>query len=192
MKINTKIKPSSLFLDLHPNAFLIIDGNAAGDIEDKHQSLQERVDTFKFITRKDASNEPSSFYFLVEYENMFYNELRRLLQILDESPELDVYITPIGRFKDDKWDIFHNIIQPKLLTAFKDRDVTFLWDPNTIDEDIKSFWGFIDVTGKYNIFYKDDPAVPFKHEYAVNYFEVQAKDKEHAKQLAQEKTNVNN
>ena len=128
MKINTKIKPSSLFLDLHPNAFLVIDGNAAEDPEDTYHSLRERMDVFKFITRKNTSEAPSSFYFLTEYEAVFYQEIRRLLKVMEENPHLDVYITPIGRHKEDKWDIFHKVIQPKLLTIFKDKDVTFLWD----------------------------------------------------------------
>ena len=55
-----------------------------------------------------------------------------------------------------------------------------------IDSDLKEFWGFEDVNGKYNIFYKDDPAVPFKHDFAVRYFDVKATSKEHAQQLMQE------
>lgn len=192
MKINTKIKPSSLFLDLNPNVLLVIDGNAADDPNDKHYSIRDRLDVFKFITRKDTIDRPSSFYYLAEYEKVFYSELRRLLKLMRENPELDVYVTPLGRFKNDKWDIFHNVIQPKLVAALKDQDVTFLWDPATIDDELKDFWGFVDVNGKYNIFDKEDIAVPFEHEYAVKYFDLKAKNKQHAKELAQRQSDAIN
>ena len=177
MKVNTKIKPSSLFLDITPNVLLVIDGNMADDPNDKYYSIRNRTDVFKFITRKDVTDAPSSFYFLEEYEGVFYQELRRLLNVIDQNPHLEVYITPIGIFKNDKWDIFHKVIQPKLLAAFKNRDVTFLWDPETIDDALKPFWGFLDVKGQYNIFHKDDVVVPFKHEYAVEYYDIQASNK---------------
>ena len=68
-----------------------------------------------------------------------------------------------------------------MIATFKnDNNVTFLWDPDTINKQLLEYWGFVDVNQNYNIFHKSDVVVPFKHNYAKEYYEISAYSKEEA------------
>lgn len=181
MNIESKLKINSLFLDTHQDSIYVVDSDINKNITPDLKHLDNRLDIFKFTTCKNFENNYSSFFNLSEYESVFYNEISNLNLILKESPELKVYISIIGKFKLDKYDIFNNIIVPKLIATYKNNDnIILLWDPENVNKTISTYWGFLDVQGKYNLFNKTDPAVPFSHDYAIKYYMVDAYDKNDA------------
>jgi len=177
MNIKTNLKITKFFLDTTPNTIVVISENKQNTGNEEYSELRDRIDTFRFITRKDSKNKTTSYFNLDAYEKIFYSELNRLFTLIRELPEYTFYLTKIGKYKDDPYDIFNNIIEPKLISSLGQlANVVFLWNPDNNTEILK-YWGFLDVNNKINLFEKTDPAVPFKHKFALKYFEVEAKDK---------------
>ena len=184
MKINTNIKINRFFLDITPNIITVISENAKNSGDELFSKYRDRPDTFKFITRKKPSDEPNAFFTVNDYHLIFYRELRRLIDLIKGSPDYTFYITPLGFYKNDRYDIFNNIIKPRLTHALQDFDnVIFTWDPETIDKTLTQYWGFVDVQGRYNIFLYDDIAVPFKHKYMKTTYSLEAYSKDNAVNL---------
>lgn len=106
-------------------------------------ALRNEINTYGFITKKTSANDAKAFYKLDEYEQVFYNEIRKLTNIIKQNTDNIYLISALGAGLANKHHIFELVIEPKIRTLLVDyKNVKFLWSEKKEDA-LLLYWGYI-------------------------------------------------
>jgi hypothetical protein len=93
--------------------------------------LRDNPQSYGFITKKFPDNRDESFYRPKEYAIVFFDELVKLRERVQEEPFKYFYISQLGAGLANKYNIWENIIKNGLEKNLKEYpNVIFLWDEN--------------------------------------------------------------
>lgn len=92
-------------------------------------ALRDHPQSYGFITKKYPDNHDNSFYRPNEYSAIFFDELVKLREFIQDEPFKTFYISQLGAGLANKYYIWENIIKQGLEKNLKDYpNVVFLWD----------------------------------------------------------------
>jgi hypothetical protein len=91
--------------------------------------LRDHPHALGFITKKFPDNNDTSFYTPEEYAPIFFEELRKLQQIVDKHPTKTFYISKLGQGLANRYEIWERIIHTNLVRDLEKFDnVVFCWN----------------------------------------------------------------
>lgn len=91
-------------------------------------TLRDLPNTYGFITKKYPSNANSSFYNINEYSKVFFEELYKLKNEIENNVDKIFLISKLGAGLANKYRIFEEIIEPNLKKELsKYENVKFLF-----------------------------------------------------------------
>jgi hypothetical protein len=91
--------------------------------------LRDHPRTIGFITKKFPDNRDSSFYTPDEYEDVFFDELEKLENIITRTPNKTFYISQLGGGLANKYRIWEVLVKPNITSKLsKFENVIFCWD----------------------------------------------------------------
>jgi hypothetical protein len=117
------------FLDKNKNAIFVFGDNTIRQGYGGAAMLRDHPQTYGFITKKFPDNKDSSFYNLKEYTSVFFEELIKLKEKIQEEPFKNFYISQLGGGLANKYKIWDFIIKDGLEINLKNfSNVIFLWN----------------------------------------------------------------
>lgn len=117
------------FLNKNKNAIFVFGDNILRQGYGGAALLRDNPQTYGFITKKYPDNQDNSFYRPNEYSVIFFDELVKLREHIQEHPFKTFYISQLGAGLANKYYIWENIIKQGLEKNLKDfPNVVFLWD----------------------------------------------------------------
>lgn len=117
------------FLDKNKRSIFVFGDNILRQGYGGAAALRDHPQSYGFITKKYPDNHDTSFYRPNEYSIIFFDELVKLREYIQEEPFKSFYISQLGAGLANKYFIWENIIKQGLeknLQQFP--NVVFLWD----------------------------------------------------------------
>lgn len=120
---------SKNFLDENKRAIFVFGDNTIRQGYGGAAALRDHPQSYGFITKKFPDNQDSSFYKPNEYSIIFFDELVKLRENIQNEPFKTFYISQLGGGLANKYYIWENIIKQGLEKNLKDfPNVVFLWE----------------------------------------------------------------
>jgi hypothetical protein len=127
------IEITKQFLDRIPNAYFIFGDNLERYGYGGAAALRDHPHAFGFITKKFPDNRDTSFYTPEEYQEVFFEELYKLVKTVERRPDKIFYISQLGAGLANKYKIWEKLIHHNLVLSLEKYDnVVFCWN-----EDLK-------------------------------------------------------
>jgi hypothetical protein len=102
------------FLNDNPNALFVFGDNLIRKGYGGAAILRDHPQAIGFITKKFPDNRDTSFYDPVEYESLFFQELKKLEKIVTEQPDKTFYISQLGGLAN-RYNIWGVLIEPNIV-----------------------------------------------------------------------------
>lgn len=116
------------YLKEHPDHVFVFGDNTLRKGTGGAAQLRYVLNTYGFITKKFPDNKDTSFYKPEEYLPIYTNEIEKLKNRIEQNPDLIYLISELGSGLANKYNIFEQIIKPRIKKDFKDyKNVIFLW-----------------------------------------------------------------
>ena len=117
------------FLDHNPEAYYIYGDNIERKGRDDLAKLRLHPHALGFITKKFPDDDDSSFYKPEEYSAIFFEELNKLVKIVEKRPDKTFYISPLGSSnRANRYRIWELLICHNLTAKLEKFDnVIFCW-----------------------------------------------------------------
>ena len=116
------------FLDSNPNAYFVFGDNLERMGYGGAAILRDHPHAIGFITKKFPDNKDSSFYRPEEYSAIFFEELKKLKNIIQQRPTKTFYISQLGGGLANKFFIWQKLIRHNLVKELDNLDnVVFCW-----------------------------------------------------------------
>lgn len=117
------------FLDRVPNAYFIFGDNLERCGYGGAAALRDHPHAFGFITKKFPDNRDSSFYTPDEYQEVFFEELYKLVKTVERRPDKTFYISQLGAGLANRYKIWEKLIHHNLVLSLEKYDnVVFCWN----------------------------------------------------------------
>jgi hypothetical protein len=127
------IEITKQFLDRIPNAYFIFGDNLERYGYGGAAALRDHPHAFGFITKKFPDNRDTSFYTPEEYQEVFFEELYKLVKTVERRPDKTFYISQLGAGLANRYKIWEKLIHHNLVLSLEKYDnVVFCWN-----EDLK-------------------------------------------------------
>lgn len=97
-------------------------------------ALRDEPNAYGFITKKAPNNLDASFYKPEEYEEIFYQELMKLCDLIENNTKKKFLISKLGSGLANRFGIWEQIILPKLELLRGEPNVELLWENEVNDE----------------------------------------------------------
>lgn len=139
------------YLKMHPDHIFVFGDNTIRQGYGGAAALRNFINSYGFVTKKYPGSYDSDFFKPAEYEKVFYQEIKKLVDVIKDNPDKKYLISRLGANLANKFGIYEKIIAPKirkLLSGYP--NVEFLWDEE--DDLISEWWGYIDSLGRYFAF----------------------------------------
>lgn len=119
------------FLDTTPSAYFVFGDNLQKRGKGGAAILRDHPHSLGFITKKFPDNNDGAFYHPEEYSPVFFEELRKLEEIIKKHPEKTFYVSKLGAGLANKFRIWELLIHHNLTMALdKYSNVVFCWEEN--------------------------------------------------------------
>jgi hypothetical protein len=117
------------FLDSNPKAIFVFGDNTIRKGYGGAAILRDHPQSYGFITKKYPDNEDESFYQPKEYAIVFFDELVKLREKIQDDPFKKFYISQLGGGLANKYNIWEKIIKSGLEKNLQEfTNVVFLWE----------------------------------------------------------------
>jgi hypothetical protein len=117
------------FLDKNPSAIFVFGDNTLRQGYGGAAVLRDHPRAYGFITKKYPNNDDGSFYHPKEYASIFFDELVKLKEKIQDDPFKTFYISQLGGGLANKYKIWELIIKDGLEKNLKSfLNVILLWD----------------------------------------------------------------
>lgn len=117
------------FLDKNPSAIFVFGDNTLRQGYGGAAVLRDHPRAYGFITKKYPNNDDGSFYHPKEYAGIFFDELVKLKEKIQDDPFKTFYISQLGGGLANKYKIWELIIKDGLEKNLKSfLNVILLWD----------------------------------------------------------------
>ena len=84
--------------------------------------------TYGFITKKAPTHNDKDYYRPIEYIKVYKEELAKLIELIEMSPDNTWLISPVGSGLANKYKIWEEVIEPTIKNVLAGRpNVKFLW-----------------------------------------------------------------
>lgn len=127
IKGGLKMEITRKYLKDHPNSIFVFGDNTVHEGFGGAAKLRNCPNTFGFITKKLPNNDTDSFYKPYEYLVVFEKELNRLIREIRNNPDKKFLISKIGSGLANKFKIWENIIEPRIIELEYFDNVEFLF-----------------------------------------------------------------
>jgi len=123
-----KITITKKFLNNNKDHILIFNENTLRRGRNGLYSEFRRFEnTYGFITRKFPDNYNDSFFKPKEYKEIFKEEIEKLAEEIKSHPERTYLIPKLGSGKENKYNIYENVVEPGLNRIHAYENVKFLY-----------------------------------------------------------------
>lgn len=123
------IEITKQFLDRVPNAYFIFGDNLERRGYGGAAALRDHPHAVGFITKKFPDNRDSSFYTPEEYQEVFFEELYKLVKTVERRPDKTFYISQLGAGLANRYKIWEKLIHHNLVLSLEKYDnVVFCWN----------------------------------------------------------------
>jgi hypothetical protein len=120
------------FLDANPGTYFVFGDNLQKYGKGGAARLRGHPHALGFITKKFPDNQDGAFYTPEEYLPIFYEELKKLEQIIKHNPTKTFYISKLGGGLANRFKIWETLIQPRLTKELsKYENIVFCWEEET-------------------------------------------------------------
>lgn len=117
------------FLNKNKRAIFVFGDNTLRQGYGGAAALRDHPQTYGFITKKYPDNHDTSFYRSNEYSSIFFDELVKLRQYINDEPFKIFYISQLGAGLANKYYIWEKIIKQGLEKNLQQYpNVIFLWE----------------------------------------------------------------
>lgn len=116
------------YLREHPNHIFVFGDNVKGKGYKGSAQLRDEPNSYGFITKKYPNYDKGSYFKPKEYKVVFEKELTKLINYIEENPDLTFLISRIGGDLANKYGIHQKVILPGLEELRQYPNVEFLWD----------------------------------------------------------------
>ena len=125
------IQITNQFLNNNPNALFVFGDNLIRKGYGGAAVLRDHPQAIGFVTKKFPDNRDTSFYDPVEYESLFFQELKKLENEIESKPDKTFYISQLGGGLANRYNIWGVLIQPNIVGKLqKFNNVVFCWKEN--------------------------------------------------------------
>ncbi len=125
------IQITNQFLNDNPNALFVFGDNLIGKGYGGAAALRDHPQAIGFVTKKFPDNRDTSFYDPEEYESLFFQELKKLENIIESNPDKTFYISQLGGGLANRYNIWGVLIQPNVVGKLHFlKNVVFCWKEN--------------------------------------------------------------
>jgi hypothetical protein len=100
------------FLASHPDCIFVFGDNLKRRGYGGGATLRDYKNTYGFITKKYPSNDPSSFYTLDDYKDVFFSEFKKFIDYTIEHKDKTFLVSRLGAGLANKNKIFEKMIKP--------------------------------------------------------------------------------
>jgi hypothetical protein len=122
------IQITDQFLNNNPDALFVFGDNLIRKGYGGAAALRDHPQAIGFITKKFPDNRDTSFYDPVEYESLFFQELKKLENEIESKPDKMFYISQLGGGLANRYNIWGVLIQPNVVGKLQKFDnVVFCW-----------------------------------------------------------------
>jgi hypothetical protein len=117
------------FLNKNPNSYFVFGDNLERFGYGGAAALRDHPRAYGFITKKFPDNKSSSFYEPNEYAPVFFEELNKLINLIDKNKNKIFYISKIGSDLANKYRIWETLIHHNLIDKLKNyKNVILCWE----------------------------------------------------------------
>ncbi len=116
------------YLRKHPEKVFVFGDNTIREGYGGPAILRDEPNTYGFITKIKPDNEPSSFYTLNDYEEVYQEEIVKLQAEIENNPTKFFLISKVGAGLANRFGIFEGIIEKCMKNDLANyTNVKFLW-----------------------------------------------------------------
>lgn len=115
------------YLDTHPKEIFVFGDNIMRVGTGGAAALRKCVNTYGFITKKRPDHRDDSYFRPLEYRQIFYDELDKLIETIKLNPEYIYLISRLGSGLANKYNIFEEVIRDGLEALRPYKNVRFLF-----------------------------------------------------------------
>jgi hypothetical protein len=116
------VRITDQFLNDNPNALFVFGDNLIRKGYGGAAVLRDHPQAIGFVTKKFPDNRDTSFYDPVEYESLFFQELKKLEKMIEEKPDKTFYISQLGGGLANRYNIWGVLIQPNIVGKLQNFD----------------------------------------------------------------------
>jgi len=107
------------YLLKHPEYIFVFGDNLLRKGKGGAAILRDLPNTYGFITKKAPNNHDWSFYRPYNYQEVFNQELDKMIKEIQSHPDSIYLISKLGGGLANRYKIFENIIEPALKPALE-------------------------------------------------------------------------
>ena len=89
--------------------------------------LRDEPNAYGFVTKKYPDNRDESFYKPEEYRHVFNDEMIKLIRNIGYNPSKEFWISKLGSGLANKYNIWEEVIEPKIHILKMFKNVKFLF-----------------------------------------------------------------
>ncbi len=135
MAIYKNIEITEHFLNTNPEAYFVFGDNLIRRGYGGAARLRDHPQAIGFVTKKFPDNRDTSFYSPDEYEDLFFDELEKLENLIKTQPDKTFYISQLGSGLANRYGIWGVLIQPNIVgKLLKFSNVVFCWEENLVSK----------------------------------------------------------
>lgn len=128
MALYKNINITKDFLDENTNSYFVFGDNLERWGYGGAAKLRDHPRAIGFITKKFPDNQDESFYKPEEYSAVFFEELNKLKNLVEEKSDKTFYISQLGGGLANKYHIWQKLIHHNLVDTLSHLDnVVFCW-----------------------------------------------------------------
>ena len=122
------IQITDQFLNNNPDTLFVFGDNLIRKGYGGAAALRDHPQAIGFVPKKFPDNRDTSFYDPVEYESLFFQELKKLENEIESKPDKTFYISQLGGGLANRYNIWGVLIQPNVVGKLQKFDnVVFCW-----------------------------------------------------------------
>jgi hypothetical protein len=123
------LKITREFLRAHPNYIFVFGDNLLRRGTGGAAALRDVPNTYGFITKKTPTHDDAAYFTPEEYADVFKEEYGKLAVAIDYNGDTNTkyFISKLGSGLANKFGIFEQVINPRILDLDKYPNVTLLW-----------------------------------------------------------------
>lgn len=116
------------FLHNNPSHVFVFGDNTLRQGRGGAAALRDMPNTYGFITKIFPNNTDDAFYNITSYQDVYQQELQKLMLEIENNPDKTYLISKIGSGLANRYHIFEQIIEPNIKYALREfSNVIFLW-----------------------------------------------------------------
>jgi hypothetical protein len=115
------------YLRSYPEVIFVYGDNMIHKGKGGAAKLRDEPNTYGFITKKYPCLEDRCYFKPEEYNEIFREELKKLLKFIIDNQDKTFLISKLGSMLANKFGIFESIIEPNIKKYIRFTNVKFLW-----------------------------------------------------------------